>query len=136
MGAMTFKCSSSGVITSFANVNVDYAPGTSSDLLSPFITPANQFDMWRWVVNLTAGTYLFRMFYGVNTDRGKAHLYVDNTFQIAYEGYGSGSRVITTTSVTINNTGTHKIELRMDDKNASSPNYYFLFYCAGMLRTN
>jgi hypothetical protein len=137
LGAMTFKCSSSGVITSFATISMDYSPGVSSDLLSPFITPVNQFDMWRWVVNLTAGTYLFRMFYGANVDRGAAHLYVDNTFQIAYDGYSSsGNRVQTGTSVTINNTGTHKIELRMDSKHASSTNYYFLFYCAGMLRTN
>jgi len=93
--------------------------------------------MWRWVVNLTAGTYLFRMFFGGAADRGKAHLYIDNIFQIAYDAYSSGGgKLQSSTSVTINNTGTHKIELRMDDKNASSTNYAFLIYCAGMLRTN
>ncbi len=137
MGAMTFKCSSSGVITSFADINMAYSPGDSSDLISPYILPASQFDMWRWVVNLSAGTYRFRMSFGRNADRGSAHLYVDNTFQIAYDAYASsGVQAFTATSVTINNTGTHKIELRMDSKNANSTNYYFLFYCAGMLRTN
>jgi hypothetical protein len=131
MGAMTFKCSSSGVITSFANIDMLY------DIMSPYITPANQFDMYRWVVNLTAGTYMFRMYYATSVDRGKPHLYVDNIFHIAFDAYTSTlGKAQTSFSVTINNTGTHKIELRIDDKNPSSSNYYFLFYCAGMLRTN
>lgn len=58
-------------------------------------------------------------------------------YQIAFDGYTSTlGKAQTAFLVAINNTGTHKIELRIDDKNASSANYYFLFYCAGMLRTN
>jgi hypothetical protein len=112
--------------------------GYATDNYSCYFSPAARYDMYRYIVNLSAGNYQFRIMYGYAGDRDQMSLYVDNTYITWFEGYGTGNTNAKSTSSDFNipNTGTHKVELRIDAKHPSSTDYYFLFQCASIFKTS
>ena len=95
------------------------------------------YSFWRTYVNLVAGTYLFRLHHTKSTDRGIVSIVLNGSTVGTIDTY-NGSLVDVATEVTgivIGSTGTFKLELQMNSKNASSAAYYFLWKSASFVRT-
>jgi len=133
MSSQLFSASSAGVPTGV--VTPLFGSGTDYGCL--YKSSSAQYDFWRTYINLVAGTYTFRLEYGTSTDRGIATVLLNGTSVGTIDTYSASNThsLGTITGIVIGTSGTYKVELQVNTKNASSSNYYFIWNSGSFIRT-
>jgi hypothetical protein len=87
-------------------------------------SPANADDM-SWILDLSAGTWSFRVIWFRYTNRGIGDLWLDSSEIGSQDQYGTqlANNVWTITGVSVATGGLHTLKLVADGKNASSSGY-------------
>ena len=94
-----------------------------------------QYQFWRTYVNMVGGTYRVRLHTSKNTDRGIVSIIINGTTVGTVDLYATGADYLyEVDTAAITTSGTYKVELQVNSKNASSSSYFFIFKSLGIVR--